>query len=594
MTGKVGQKRAAIFLFYFVLSLYLSVLWYWEGVETKSLSGRLWCTQFFRYVGDSALLIAPFFLLKYRFRKIVFIPVYISTLWVIGSVWYYRFWGDIPDVSSIFLVQNIGSILLHSTLGLMHATDFLFIVTLVILTVSYRWVSIEKLSIKSKSVILGLAICAFGLSQYLNSHVVKAWRTENVHHMSLWEATIERLGNSIESNVFDLKGNGPLCHVLKTTCEAGRILSIRKNLTETDRRYIESFIGRMPDFQMLPDSLVEANRAKNIILVLVESLNSHAVNDSLAGKPVAPVLRRLIEVEGSISALNVVTQIRQGCSGDGQLLVNTGLHPLSQMSASLLFGSSNELPGLPKLLVNHDSRAVFADDGRVWNQRATFRSFGFRNVITSDSIPEEFWNYNGKDGALFNYASELIGNLVQPFFLELVTISMHVPFNDVSIPDSKLMLLSREELNSADVRTKYLAMVNYFDSELGAFIERLKSSGLYDDTILIIVSDHSHFLSLEGEGDNPQMALIIANCGVSMNVERVIGKVDVYPTILNLLGLSGPEGWKGAGRSILDPQLNSAYTPSGIVGLADSEEEERLRAAVDVSELILRTNYFAK
>ena len=73
------------------------------------------------------------------------------------------------------------------------------------------------------------------------------------------------------------------------------------------------------------------------------------------------------------------------------------------------------------------------------------------------------------------------------------------------------------------------------------------------------------------------MALIIANCGITAKIDRTVGQVDIFPTILNLTGNVGPKNYRGAGTSILSPELTA----------------RRLQEAQTVSELILRTDYFA-
>ncbi len=482
-----------------------------------------------------------------------------------------------------------------STFGLMNLTDFAFFAGLLILSVLYRYIPKRKFSQITKGVMSGIVVCVFMFSQYLNSHVVKAWNPEVYGDLNLWEVTVKRIDEDLCSNSSDLQANGPLIHSVRAAADLKRVMSVRRELTEFDRNRVERFIADSPDFEELPDSLIQANRAKNVILVVVESLNALALNDSLRGLPVAPVLRGLIESEGTLSALNVVSQVREGGSGDGHLMINTGLHPLEHYSTSLILGSTNWYPGLPKILATHDSQALFADDGSIWNQIDSFRNFGFSRVLTSDSIPGDLANSMGKDGAMFNCASKITKELRRPFFMELVTMSMHMPFNDSYIPDSQLALLSRDELSSADIRSKYLAMVNYFDTELGAFISRLKDEGLFENTVIIIVSDHSVRMNFEEKGDLPPMAFIAVNCGVTMSIQQIVGEIDVYSTILNLFGLTGPQGWHGVGRSIIDPQLKAAYGPAGtVIGDADSLEARRLKDAFEISDLILRTDYFAQ
>ena len=81
-----------------------------------------------------------------------------------------------------------------------------------------------------------------------------------------------------------------------------------------------------------------------------------------------------------------------------------------------------------------------------------------------------------------------------------------------------------------------------------------------------------------------------------MRYEKVMGQIDMYPTLLNLLQLDDYH-WSGLGESILNPskkgfavgsQMNvegDGYTP---------EELELAKKAYDISDHIIRFNYFRK
>lgn len=591
------------FAFFLTLALCLTAVWWFEGIQTNTVLGRSLIIRVLRYFGDAIILMLPFPLLKARYRWTALIPVYVATLWTIGSLWYHRFWGDLPGISSFFLVSNLGTELFRSVLALWKPVDFLILLLPLIVNLAYvfGWKrSVKSLSLNFRDKTLWSAACflSFLFGQFIASYVSFKYYNSVGMKMSIAGATKYRLQMPMVTNQHDLSKNGPIVHIFKSTDSAIRVLFLKKELTESDSREIEDFIMHSPEFPQLPDSIIEANRNKNIIIIIVESLNAEAIYASVGGKPVAPVMQSLIEREGSISALNIVTQVRAGGSGDGQLISNTGLHPLPDFSAPIAVGSTNTFPALPLVLGKKENVVIFSEEAKSWNERNTFTSYGFDTIYCRLDYPELI-RENGCDGGLFNFASQLIPSLQQPFLLELLTVSMHTPFDDLEIPDSKRPQLPATKPGElSDIARSYFSMVNYFDTELGLFIDRLENAGILDNTLLVIMSDHSQEVVSADNADAAQteipMALIISNSGITRKVSNTVGQVDIYPTILNITGSVGPKGWRGAGTSILTPGLNAAATPFDVTGECDSITALRLNRAKDISKLILRTDYFAK
>lgn len=592
---KRPDSRRGGLAFFLLLSLYLTALWWYEGVQTSTVAGRSLIAQFLRYYGDAALVTFPFALLKPRLRWLVFIPLWIITIWVCGAMWYFRFWGDTPGVSTVFLVGNVGDELFRSLMALWHLGDFIFILLLIALSVGYKFfapVRTFRLSLRGKVLTSLFALLSFVGGQSVNTIIHYRSTSSEGFLMGPVKLTYLRFTGPIHTNVYDMTPNGPLVHFAKSSLYALKVLTIKRSLTDADRLTIGNFINLTPEFPAIADSIVEANRAKNLIIIVVESLNADAIHRKVGGKPVAPTLCSLIDAEGTISSLNVTTQVRAGGSGDGQLLTNTGLHPLPYFSVPMALGSTNSFPALPKILDKKQNIVVFADDCKAWNEEATFTSYGFSPVYSRLDYPELVSQF-GFDGAMFNFASELIPRLSEPFLLELLTTSMHAPFNDVTIPEERLARLSSEGFEHDPTSLNYLRMLNYFDTELGFFLDRLKEAGKMDNSMIVIVSDHSQDLTDPDLNDMP-MAMIIANCGKTEKIDRTVGQVDIFPTILNLTGSVGPKNYRGMGTSMLSPELNAALTPYGLTEGADPSANQRLLDAQFVSEIIHRTNYFGR
>lgn len=84
---------------------------------------------------------------------------------------------------------------------------------------------------------------------------------------------------------------------------------------------------------------------------------------------------------------------------------------------------------------------------------------------------------------------------------------------------------------------------------------------------------------------------IILGAPVGIRYEKVMGQIDMYPTLLDMFGL-GEYGWRGLGRSVLrDDAPKCAVDASGRV-LGDDRDAERLREAWRMSDVIIRGDYF--
>ncbi|HEY7113966.1 MAG TPA: tetratricopeptide repeat protein, partial [Thermoanaerobaculia bacterium] len=95
------------------------------------------------------------------------------------------------------------------------------------------------------------------------------------------------------------------------------------------------------------------------------------------------------------------------------------------------------------------------------------------------------------------------------------------------------------------------------DAVVGKFLGFLKSKGLYDRAVVILMSDHGEGLGDHGEEEHgillyrevlhvPLLVKLPGNRRAGERVARPVGLVDVFPTVLELVGLESPRGIAGA------------------------------------------------
>ena len=129
---------------------------------------------------------------------------------------------------------------------------------------------------------------------------------------------------------------------------------------------------------------------------------------------------------------------------------------------------------------------------------------------------------------------------------------------------------------------EYAASVTYVDDHVGQVTAHLKETGLYDSTLIIVVSDHGEHL---GEHDiwfthvlpyqeAIHVPLIIKMPGSQLGgqvIDHHVSTLDIAPTLMELYGIPMPDL---DGRSLL-PLIKGEADRSGSLLVAEQGSEER-------------------
>jgi len=105
-------------------------------------------------------------------------------------------------------------------------------------------------------------------------------------------------------------------------------------------------------------------------------------------------------------------------------------------------------------------------------------------------------------------------------------------------------------------RAAYMGLVTQIDYQFGYLMERLRQMGLLDNTLIGFIADHGDMLgdhhlhrktyAYEGSARIPFMIRYPGSYdGPTGRFEHVVGKQDMMPTILDIVGVEGPEGMTG-------------------------------------------------
>ncbi len=141
-------------------------------------------------------------------------------------------------------------------------------------------------------------------------------------------------------------------------------------------------------------------------------------------------------------------------------------------------------------------------------------------------------------------------------------------------------------------RSNYFGMLRLIDDQVKRFVESLQEKGLYDNTLLVFVTDHGDFvgeygLVRKGPGLPEVLArvpLFFVGPGVKAQAQphpAHVSIVDIMPTLCATLGVALPAGVQGrslwpllTGRAYPEAEFASAYVEQGFGGLHYTAEDK--------------------
>lgn len=221
-----------------------------------------------------------------------------------------------------------------------------------------------------------------------------------------------------------------------------------------------------------------------------------------------------------------------------------GYHPNSNM-----YGRDLSHPNL-----GYDWHQFDVGDGKT-TERGKLSEFEGLEVSQSGKL---LWPQRDKhmiEASVDNYI-----NSDKPFHVYYLTISGHMPYSNNRVPQQYRDIL--DPLPYSDTTKNYLGTCIEVDRALAALIDKLEAAGKLDQTLIVAAPDHIPYFDvatleeLAGEKfgssddleylregsinfDVYKSSLILWTSSMEepVEVDKVVGQVDILPTLSNLLGL---------------------------------------------------------
>lgn len=502
-------------------------------------------------VADSLLLFLPMCFVGRRYLWTVPIWFTIVAAVVYANVLYFRNFHDcIPGCA--YFAGGFNSFVLESAYASVRSLDIVFALTA---TGAYAatWLLRSRYPQRSIPAVYSYLIltCVLLIGQFLSS-VRRVWiysKVEPIYAVSeLYGCFEEQVSWKNYMLYFGFPG-----YALRAMVDN---IGAHYEMTEADRaqmRHLFSDLSSRRHVAAQIDSTLSSNSSKNLILIVVESLNSKLF-DMQESSVIAPQLCRLAADTTVIFIPEIEVQTGPGRSSDAQLIYNTGLLPLHSEAFVTRYAEA-DYPSLAKML-GRESVEVIGEDRGVWNHSKTTKSYGYGRLV--DNLAPNNVPTLERDSMIFEAASKIIDELQEPFFIQITTIGMHQPY---SSDGSSALRLS----GKYDARDRaYLEAVNAFDRSLSRFLNALRHMRLYDNSIIVIIADHDvRYPALSPIFTDNKIPMLIINSGVTAHAvehQRPMYQIDAFPTIIDVAGLGKQGSYRGMGRSLFDT-ADSTWPP---------------------------------
>lgn len=526
---------------------------------------------------DSSIIFVLISLLGRNYRIIGNIAVFVLMVIVLSNLLFFRSFNDLIPSSAYFNSQITDPTVIRGGIVAFRHSDILLICAGLLPSVTYFFTDKSKEHFKKyqkNAILIGLIF----LSGSFIISVCGTYRRLSIHkgYFSFSEITEDIFSKEIsdwKTSYRNLNFTGYMWRCLLDACNpAYHALTEEENQKIISRLTKKSQQITIPEIK--PDSL-----PKNLIIIIVESLESNALHKS---SEIFPVLSKLIRDTTNIYIDKCRVLADYGRSSDAQFIINTGLLPL-RGEALVNRYAINDYPSLSKAL-KMNSIEIIGEEKSLWSHGLTSRSYGF-GCLVDNAAPEDM----NQDSLIFRVAGKHLAAKPEPFFMMITTLSMHDPYirNNVS---------TNIPMNFKDKRDKeYFNRLNHFDNALGHFIDKLKDMGIFEDTMIVVVGDHEIRYGTTSFPMDSYVPLIIINSPIPRNQYRKenITQLDIFPTILYLMGKEMEffgVNYKGLGTNIFNLNTDSVNTDSANTDSANTD------SAIDeedyaISDLIIRRKF---
>jgi len=294
-----------------------------------------------------------------------------------------------------------------------------------------------------------------------------------------------------------------------------------------DDQECEKIFNELYNTKSIDSDTLLTTQHPNIIVILLESCGGQFTE--IGGRSdITPNLNRLAK-EGVYFTNCYANSWR---TDRGTVCTWSGYPSFPTMSVMKIPSKSRTLPNIARTLQEergYSTHYLYGGDINFTNMRSYLVSGGFADLTWKTDYSKEEQSsaqWGVRDDITFGTLSQLTTTMRKPFLIGYSTLSSHVPW------DVPIHHFDDEVLNA----------FYYLDQCVGKFIEQLRKTPLWDNTLVVMLPDHGIVYGGLDES-NPLLTHIpmIWVGGVvkePRRIEQICNQTDLPATLLGQLGLN--------------------------------------------------------
>ena len=481
--------------------------------------------------------------LFFKGRKSYWIMVIIDfllSLWLFSNILYYREFSDFLSTSIIKTSGSTSDNLGKSIAGITKGTDFLVFldVVIIVLLIAFKVfkIDVRRLKLKISLLVEGLAVVLIGTN------------------LTMAQKDRPGLLTRTFDNNYIVKYLGLNSFAVYDGVKTAQSNAIMAKANHSDLKTVQSYIKK--NYIAPNPEYYGVAKNKNVLVIHLESFQQFLIDYKWHGKEVTPNLNKLYHANDTISFDNFFNQVGQGKTSDAEMMLENSIFGLQSGSAMSSYGTSNTFESAPAILgqqAGYTSAVMHGGAGSFWNRDNAYKSFGYDYFMPLSYYQNKkgyYLGYGIKDKLFFDQSIKYIEHLPQPFYLKMITVTNHYPYD----LDKKNQSIDKTDTGDKTV-DGYVQTAHYLDEAIGELMSYLKKSGLEKNTLIMLYGDHygisgnHHKASAQllnkdsfNNFDNLQfqrVPLMFHMPGLKGGINHTYGgEIDVRPTLFNLLGIN--------------------------------------------------------
>ena len=277
------------------------------------------------------------------------------------------------------------------------------------------------------------------------------------------------------------------------------------------------------------DTLLKTTRP-NIIIIIMEGMSARFVEKLGGMKSITPNIDRLID-EGVLFTNCYANSYR---TDRGVICTLSGYPSFPKTSVMKSTIKSQKLPSVALSLgrAGYTNTFLYGGDINFTNMKGYLYSTGYHHTFADknfSSAEQESHEWGVGDDITFNRLYDVVmSQTKEPWHITHLTLSSHEPWN---VPYDRI---SEDKIANSFAFT---------DEQLGKFIDRLKKTDKWENTLVVCIPDHSVVGYPKGikqtDRERNHIPLLMLGGAVKrpMHIERLCNQTDMAATLLAQLNL---------------------------------------------------------